>query len=110
MTKMHTIALAIAGLALALPAAAQTTSPGTSTTSEMKQGAKNAALTAKVHTALAKDVSLKTLAINVDSSGNSVILKGQVDSDATKTRAEQVAKQVEGVSSVDNQLTIKPKS
>ena len=125
MKTMQTIAIAAASLAFALPVAAQTTQPGkngpaagsssshsssgSSTTSEAKGGAKEAMLTAKVHAAMAKDPGLKTLAINVDSEGSTVTLKGEVDSAATKTKAEQAAKQVEGVNSVKNQLTVKPK-
>jgi hyperosmotically inducible protein len=60
-----------------------------------------------VKAALAGDVGLKTLRINVDSSGNVVTLKGAVDSEDTKHRTEQVAKQVEGVASVNNQLTVR---
>ena len=72
-----------------------------------KQGTKNAALTGKVKTALANDVGLKTLIINVDSEGSTVTLKGSVDDADTKSRAEQVAKKVEGVKSVKNELKVK---
>jgi hyperosmotically inducible periplasmic protein len=72
-----------------------------------KQGTKNAALTGKVKSALANDVGLKTLVINVDSEGSTVTLKGTVDNADTKSRAEQVAKKVEGVKSVKNELKVK---
>jgi hyperosmotically inducible protein len=124
MTKMQTVAVAIAAFALALPAAAQTTHPdksgsassstrsGTpsSSNSNSSGGTSEAMLTAKVHAAMAKDPGLKTLAINVDSVGNNVTLKGQVDSETTRKKAEQAAKQVEGVGTVHNELTVKPKS
>jgi osmotically-inducible protein OsmY len=119
MKKMQTLAIVVAS-ALALPVAAQMSQPDknapaantttpSSTASDAKHGAKDAMLTAKVHAAMAKDPGLKTLAINVDSNGNDVTLKGQVDSEATRMKAEQTAKQVEGVGAVHNQLTIKPK-
>lgn len=79
-------------------------------TSEVKQDTRNAALTAKVKTALAGDVGLRTLtSIDVDSEGSVVTLKGKVDTEENKRRAEQVAQRVEGVSSVRNQLTVEPK-
>ena len=108
--KAKAIAIAVSSLAIVLPAAAQTTtSSGKSTAADMKQDVKEAGLTGKVHAALAKDAGLKTMLINVDSHGNNVTLKGTVDSEATKSKVEQIAKGVEGVASVDNQLTIKPK-
>ena len=71
------------------------------------QLAKDAALTSKVHTALANDVGLKTLRINVDSDKGVVTLKGRVDSEDTKKRAEAVAKNVSGVTAVKNELQVK---
>jgi len=64
-------------------------------------------LTGKVKAALAAKVGLRTAKINVDSEGAVVTLKGVVDSDDTRRRAEQVASAVEGVRSVDNQLTVR---
>jgi osmotically-inducible protein OsmY len=124
---MKALAIVLIGIALSLPAAAQkryeeqTNRPGDRASDpamnrpadapvsrdEMRQDARNAALTGKVKAALAGDVGLKTLRINVDSAGNVVTLKGAVDSEDTKRRAEQVAKQVEGVASVNNQLTVR---
>lgn len=114
---MKALAFALsAALALALAACASdrssspSSSSGTSTSSEIKQDAKDSWLTTKVKSALAADVGLKTLTgINVDSEGSSVTLKGKVDTDANKRRAEQVARGVEGVSTVRNQLTVEPK-
>jgi hyperosmotically inducible periplasmic protein len=68
---------------------------------------RNALLTGKVKSALARDVGLRTLKINVDSEGSVVTLKGVVDSEATKRRAEQVASAVDGVSSVSNKLDVR---
>ena len=78
---------------------------------EAKRATKSAALTGKVKSALAADVGLKTVKIDVDSEAGVVTLKGHVDSADTKARAEAAAKKVEGVSSVKNELTVrKPKS
>lgn len=79
---------------------------------ETRQKVSNAGLTGKVKSALAADVGMKTLmGVNVDSDNGVVTLKGHVDSEDTKRRAEAVAKKVDGVSSVKNELKVeKPKS
>jgi hyperosmotically inducible protein len=72
---------------------------------EAKRATKNAALTGKVKSALASDVGLKTVKIDVDSDdGGVVTLKGRVDSEDTKRRAEATAKKVKGVTTVRNEL------
>ena len=76
-------------------------------TSEIIQYTKESVLTTKVKTALAADVSLKTLIINDDSNGSVVTQKGAVDNADMKKKAEAVARGVEGVTSVRNELTVK---
>jgi hyperosmotically inducible protein len=100
---------AVSAVALVLTACADRprNQTGGSASTEIKQDARNAALTGKVKSALAADVGLKTLKINVDSAGSVVTLKGQVDSAETRRRAEEVARKVEGVTSVNNQLTVR---
>jgi hyperosmotically inducible protein len=109
---MKALALAVtAAAALALAACAgdrPRNQTGGSASTEIKSDTRNAALTAKVKSALAADVGLKTLKIDVDSMGNTVTLKGAVDSEATKKRAEEVARKVDGVATVRNELTVKP--
>jgi hyperosmotically inducible protein len=78
-----------------------------STSDQVKQDAKDATLTTKVKSALAADVGLSTLKIDVDSSGTTVTLKGTVDSADKKQRAEEVARKVDGVATVRNQLQVK---
>jgi osmotically-inducible protein OsmY len=78
-------------------------------TAQAKRGAGDAALTAKVKTALANDVGLKTLKIDVDANSGVVSLKGQVDNDDTKKRAQEIAEKVQGVTWVQNQLTVAPR-
>ena len=109
-----------AALALALAACANdskksgtsSSSGGTSssTTSGIKETTHDATLTTKVKSALAADVGLRTLTgISVDSDGSTVTLKGSVDTAANKSRAEQVARGVDGVSMVKNELTVQTK-
>jgi hyperosmotically inducible protein len=77
---------------------------------DVKTTADDAALTAKVKTALANDVGLKTLKIDVDANGGVVVLKGQVDTDDMKNRAQEAAQSVKGVTWVQNQLSVAPKA
>jgi hyperosmotically inducible protein len=72
--------------------------------------ASNATLTTKVKTALASDAGAKTMTnINVDSNNGVVTLKGKVDSADMKKKAGEIAKKVDGVKSVKNQLTVEKK-
>ena len=107
---MKALALALSP-ALALTLAACTTSQGSGSssggTSSVSQATKDATLTAKVKSALAADVGLKTVKIDVDSDGNTLTLKGNVDSAETKRKAEEVARKVDGVATVRNELTVK---
>jgi osmotically-inducible protein OsmY len=97
-------------LVAATPAFAQTTSDQATEQGRQKntEFVSDATLTTKVHTALANDVGMRTMySINVDSDKGVVTLKGKVDSQATRQRAEEVAKRVSGVSSVKNELQVK---
>ena len=72
--------------------------------------ASNATLTIKVKTALASDAGAKTMtSIDVDSNNGVVTLKGKVDSAAMKKKAGDIAKKVDGVKSVKNQLKVEKK-
>jgi hyperosmotically inducible periplasmic protein len=89
------------------PNSSERASSGASGESEIKRDSKNAMLTGKVKAALAADVGLKTWNIDVDSAGTTVTLNGMVDSESTKKRAESVARGVDGVSTVRNNLKVK---
>ncbi len=67
----------------------------------------DAAITAKVKTRLATDPTAKAYQIDVDTSEGVVQLNGFVDNSAGKQAAERVAKGVDGVKSVRNNLEIK---
>jgi len=67
----------------------------------------NAAITAKVKTAILQDPALKVMQISVKSYKDVVQLSGFVDSGAAKTHAGFVAGNVAGVSSVTNDLVVK---
>ena len=109
----------------AADAKAKTEAGAASAESSMKQGATDAkqavkdasstvagkvddaAITASVSAGLAKDPDLSAIKINVDTKGGAVSLKGPAPSAASKARAEEIAKGVKGVSTVDNQLEVK---
>lgn len=67
-----------------------------------------AALIAKVKSKLVTDAGLSTLtSVSVDTSGQVVTLKGSVSSEQQKRLAEEAAMQVNGVSKVVDELTVR---
>jgi osmotically-inducible protein OsmY len=66
----------------------------------------DAAITASVNAELAKDPALSALQIDVDTSGGRVALKGSAPDEAARERATQLAQSIDGVTAVDNQLTV----
>jgi hyperosmotically inducible periplasmic protein len=70
----------------------------------------DAAITSSVKTELAKDSKLSALKINVDTDNGKVALKGVAPSNEAREHATTLAQNVKGVTSVDNQLTVEPKS
>jgi hyperosmotically inducible protein len=65
-------------------------------------------LTAKTKLALLADEDVSGSSINVDTSSAVVTLKGEVEDQAQKARALQIARGIEGVKQVQDHLTIKP--
>ena len=63
-------------------------------------------LTAKTKIALAADARVKGRQIDVETSKGVVMLRGKVDSDAAKHAAEDIAKKLDGVKSVKNDLEV----
>jgi len=74
--------------------------------STIGQGANDSWLWFKTKTALATTSDLRDSTINVDVVNDVVTLKGTVASAAEKTKAETVAKEIEGVKSVKNELKV----
>ena len=68
----------------------------------------DAMITGKVKTALIADTDVKALKIDVDTKNGVVSLTGTADSAAHSDKATSVARGIDGVKSVDNQLTVKP--
>ena len=71
-----------------------------------KETSQDAALTAKVKTALALSRRVPWSKIDVDSKDGVVTLRGDVPSDDARTQAESIAKDVPGVQGVQNHLYI----
>lgn len=75
-----------------------------------KAAVNDAAITASVKAALARDGELSALGIDVDTSEGRVALRGTAPNADARDRATRLAAAVEGVRSVENQLTLKAKS
>ncbi|SDJ69036.1 BON domain-containing protein [Variovorax sp. OV700] len=73
----------------------------------MSKTVDDAAITSSVSAGLAKDPDLSATKIDVDTKGGVVSLKGPAPNAAAKARAEEIAKGVQGVTSVNNQLEVK---
>ena len=67
----------------------------------------DAAITAKVNAGLAGDKDLSAIRIDVDTKDGVVTLSGPAPTATAKERASEIARNVKGVNSVNNQLTIK---
>lgn len=113
-TARHTLAAVMVTTVAALALGACSRSERAEVKTEAKQATNtaaavvdNAALTTKVKAALLADEMVKGTQINVDSNNGVVTLNGTVDSAAHKTKAEQVAAAVSGVTRVQNSLATK---
>ena len=67
----------------------------------------DSALTASVKTKFAADPLVSALRIDVDTMDQVVTLSGEVKSEAEREQAVKVAREVEGVKSVNDRLTVK---
>ena len=67
----------------------------------------DSAITAKVKAALAGDSRTKAHQVNVETRDGAVQLSGFVDSSEAKSTAEELARAVDNVKSVDNELDVK---
>lgn len=100
----------VTGLLLATAWPAAGAEPKGSAAHAAKTKTDDAGTTSKIKSALLADKVAPGMAIDVDTKLGIVTLSGQVDSDAQKKRAEEIAKKTKGVKKVINQLTLKPKA
>lgn len=77
-----------------------------SATSRAGQAVDDAFITTSVKSKYLADDTLKGFDISVDTEQGVVMLTGTVQSEAAKDRASQIAQTVDGVVSVNNQLTV----
>ena len=104
--KMTVPTLAVL-LALGTTAALQTGCSSTPTRESTGEYIDDATLTTKVKAAFVKDPLVKAIDVKVDTFKGAVQLSGFVDSADQRNRAEQVARSVQGVTSVQNNITLK---
>jgi hyperosmotically inducible periplasmic protein len=67
----------------------------------------DAAITTKVNAGLAADKDLSAIKIDVDTKDGVVTLTGLAPSASARERATEIARNIKGVSTVNNQLTVK---
>ena len=77
------------------------------TMDKVKENVGDAAITAKIKTEFAKDKVVSALSINVDTDKKGMVtLKGTAKSKEEAAKAESIAKSVNGVTSVKNEITV----
>jgi hyperosmotically inducible protein len=110
MTFPKVVGIAVTATALALAGCASQRNESAPSRSVGEFGG-DAALTAKVKTAIAADTGIGNAAnINVNTYRGVVQLNGFVDSQDKIERAVSTARNVEGVRNVENNLQVKPTS
>ena len=75
---------------------------------EAQRAAANATLTAKIKAKMALDDGVTAANIDVDTNGSVVTLSGRVGSASERTRAVQLARETDGVTSVQDRLQVAP--
>lgn len=119
-SRMSTALLSVAAAALLVPAStiayesrggddATMKSEAKDMAKDTKDAASDLATHVKLETKLAASGELSALAINTDVKDGVVHMKGEVETDAQKEMATQMAKSIEGVKSVKNELEITDK-
>jgi hyperosmotically inducible protein len=92
-------AMVVAATLIAAPAIA-------AGTADEKTPIEDSWVTAKTKIALFADARVKGRQINVETQKGLVMIRGKVDSDEAKKAAEEIAKMVDGVKSVKNELQV----
>lgn len=79
---------------------------GSQAATTMGEKIDDAVITTAVNVSLAKDPDLSAIKINVDTKDGVVTLNGPAPTAAAKDKATELARQVKGVASVNNQLVV----
>lgn len=106
-TKSRLIILVAAVACAAAPTFGLSGCAGTRLSKSTGEYIDDAALTAKVKAELFRDPIVSGMQVNVDTYKGIVQLNGFVDTPQEKARAEQIARNVPGVSGVQNKLSVK---
>jgi hyperosmotically inducible protein len=72
-----------------------------------EQALAEGSLTAKIKAKMALDDTVKALSIDVDTNGTVVTLAGSVHSEAERAKAVQLARETDGVTSVNDKLVVR---
>ena len=100
----------LAAAVLAGGAACAPTSTSTSTRESPAEYTSDAALTARVKTALISEPGVKSTQINVETARGVVSLSGFVDSQDMASKAVHAAQRVSGVREIKNDMRVRPAS
>ncbi|MFP3939379.1 MAG: BON domain-containing protein [Thermoanaerobaculia bacterium] len=93
-------------LVTVLFAAVATLAAGCATTQPMGQQVDDATITTRVKRTLAGDPGVRAFELDVDTMDGVVTLRGSVDDPAASRQAEQLARDVRGVRSVQNRIQV----
>jgi osmotically-inducible protein OsmY len=105
MWKPGRLSIGLAVVAASLVAASCTPSPTRESTGQYVD---SSVISSKVRAAIVKDPQLSIFDIDVTTFRNVVQLSGFVNSQTAKERAGEVARSVDGVAEVKNNLVVKP--
>lgn len=105
--KTPVTTLLASSLVLCLGAIAFTGCAGTPTRESTGEYIDSSSLTARVKSALASDEFVRARDVRVETFRGTVQLSGFVDSKAQKDRAAEIARSVQGVEEVKNNITVK---
>jgi hyperosmotically inducible periplasmic protein len=97
MLRISVVVLAVV-MALGMVACSSTRTPGTQVD--------DAAITAAVKGKLAADTDINPFNIDVDTNEGVVTLQGRVEKEEARTKAEQLARETDGVSRVINLIKV----
>jgi hyperosmotically inducible periplasmic protein len=100
----------VVGLALAAAPGWAVAQEKKSTTEAVKTNVSDSWLTAKTKIALIADSRVPGSTVNVETQKGMVYLRGKVESDEAKKAAEEVARGIEGIQGVKNELQVVPAS
>jgi osmotically-inducible protein OsmY len=101
------VLIAMMGAAAAACSTTEKQGPAEHTAANAGRVVDDSVITGKVKAALVADPTTKAHQISVETFKGEVQLSGFVDSNEARSRATQVAKQVEGVRSVKNELELR---